>query len=324
MNSRPLRQIALYTALAAAALLWNLSPLSASIDPRSFEVATWNMQWFPSGYPEPQTPQDEAKRLTAATRFMRKHGVPDILMTQEIRDSVVCTNLAEKLNDTLFKTVVCSSFIDYETNAPALQQLAIFSRFEAVVSGSEPWHASDFVFPPRGYVYAVFNIHGTLVACFNVHLKSNYIPEDQDVKQQTSLNRLKRELSSRQLLAHIDRMRRDGLYGTNITQFIIAGDFNTSLTDDRYAKEKTVRSLLKAGFTNAFENLTGDEYASLPATRYYPAATFDYILAQGSATAGKPRVLPSSWISDHRMLQARFVPRGTPSSEATKASSVAP
>jgi len=318
MRSKPLRQIALYTALAAAALLWNLVPLSALVNPRSFEVATWNMQWFPSGYPEPQTPQEEAKRLAAATRFVRKLGVPDILMTQEIRDSVTCTNFAAKLNDSLFKPVVCSSFIDYETNVPALQQLAIFSRFEAVVAGSEPWHASDFVFPPRGYVYAIFNIQGKLVACFNVHLKSNYIPEDQDVKQQTLLNRLKRELSSRQLLAHIDSMRREGLYGTNITQFIIAGDFNTSLTDSRYAKEKTIQRLLKSGFTNAFENLTGDEHASLPATPYYPAATFDYIFTQGLNAVGKPRVLPTSWISDHRMLKSRFAPQEISSDGATQ------
>lgn len=306
MNPMLRRRALVYSALIAAVLLWELLPSTGARKPGTFEVASWNMQWFPSGYQEPQSPQDEARRISATARIIRKQGVPDIFFVQEIRNTKVCNDLAGQLNDTSFRLVVCSAFIDYETQEPALQQLAIVSRFSAVASGAEPWHASDFVYPPRGYVYAVLNIGGELVGCFNVHLKSNYIPEDLDVRQQTALNTLKRELSSRQLLRHIERLREEGINGTNVTRFIVAGDFNTSLLEKRFASESTIRGLLDAGFKNAFDGMSGDEYATLPANNNYPAATFDYILSAGLDRVGEPYVLPSNWISDHREIRAVF------------------
>lgn len=306
MNPILRRRVLVYSALIAAALLWDMLPTPSTRKADSFKTASWNMQWFPSGFMEPQSPRDEAQRISATARLIRRQGVPDIFFAQEIRNTKVCNDLAGKLNDPSFKLVACSAFIDYETREPSLQQLAILSRFSAVESGAEPWHASDFVYPPRGYVYAVLDIGGELVGCFNVHLKSNFIPEDQDEKQQTTLNTLKRELSSRQLLKHIGRLREGGVNGTNVTRFIVAGDFNTSLLDGRFASETTIRSLLGAGFRNAFEGISGEKYATLPANNFYSAATFDYILSDGLESGDKPYVLPSNWISDHREIRAKF------------------
>lgn len=306
MNPMLRRRVLIYTSLIAAVLLWEILPTPPTRKAGTFEVASWNMQWFPSGYMELQSPRDEARRIAATAKLIRKQGVPDIFFAQEIRNPKVCNDLAGQLNDKSFRLVVCSAFIDYETQEPALQQLAILSRFRAVKSGAEPWHASDFIYPPRGYVYAVLDVGGELVGCFNVHLKSNYIPEDQDEKQQTTLNTLKRELSSRQLLGHIDKLREAGVNGTNVTRFIIAGDFNTSILDKRFAAETTIRSILDAGFKNAFEGLSGDEHATLPANYYYPAATFDYILSAGLTPGDAPHVLPLNRISDHRELRAEY------------------
>ncbi len=307
MLSHRIRTPLIFIALIAVALTWEFLPQkSISTTSTSFEVASWNMRWFPSGYMEPQSEKDESKRLSQTARLMRQQGIPDILLVQEIREMKTCRALTKQLNDKTFHPIICSSFIDYETKEPALQQLGIFSRYKALVAGSEPWHAADFVYPPRGYAFAVFDIGGQLVACFNVHLKSNYIPEDQNIEQQTTLNRLKRELSARQILDRIDAFRRDGVKGRPVTRFIVAGDFNTSIFDETYKGEATIRSMLKAGFSNAHERLVGDTFATLPANPYYSASTFDYILYNGLTPLGKPQVLPHIWISDHREIRAEF------------------
>lgn len=311
MIIRRLRQTLLYVALIAAALTWDLMPKrSESGKVAPVEVSSWNMRWFPSGYQEPQSPKEETRRVSQTARLMRKQGIPDIMFVQEIRNMKTCEDLAKRLNDQAFRPVVCSSFIDYETQELALQQLAIFSRHPALVAGSEPWHASDFVYPPRGYAFAVFDIGGERVACFNVHLKSNYIPEGQDAKQQTALNRLKRELSAQQILDRIESFRTEGVKGTKVTRFIIAGDFNASLFDERYQEESTLRCILDAGFSNALEGLRSEESATLLANQYYPAATFDYIFYRGLTPARKPQIFPQTWISDHHEIRAEFIVGG--------------
>lgn len=313
MKGLALRRVVVFSALVAAALLWEFLPAPASRQtaPASggaFEAASWNMLWFPSGYPEPQPPADEARRLAAAARFIRSHGTPDVFFAQEIRDMATCRELAGRLGDDAFKPVVCSAFEDYETRKPGLQQLAIFSRFPAVDSGHEAWRAADFVFPPRGFAYAVLDVGGALVGCFTVHLKSNYVPEGEDPARQTTLNRLKRELASEQLLRRIARLEADGLDGRPVTRFIVAGDFNHSIHDERFAGETTIRAFLDAGFRNVFEGFTGEDYATLPASDRYPPAIFDYILVKGFDRAGEPETLPASGTSDHRMIRVPLKP----------------
>jgi len=298
------RKIALFALLFVIAVAWELlSGQNAHAGGTDFEVACWNMRWFPSGYMEKQTPKFEARRMTLTARLMRRQGIPDVFFAQEIRSMEVCNTLAKNLQDPNFRPVVCSEFIYPETNEVSLQQLAIFSRYPAVEAGFERWNAADFVFPPRGYAYAILDIDGSLVACFNVHLKSNYIPDGLNKAQQTVLNRLKRELSSQQLLAKVEAFRKEGINGRSITRFIIAGDFNTALNEDRFATETTLRSLLAANFIHAHEGLEGEAYATLPTSKYYPFTTFDFIFFRGLQRAGDPSVLPAVWISDHREIR---------------------
>ena len=290
---------------------WEMVPRLGE-SPGTFSVQSWNMEWFPSGYIDPQPAVDEAQRIRAAARIMRRQGVPDIFFAQEIRDEKTCLELLRLLNRPDFKLVECSRFTNPGSGDAAMQQLAIFSRFPAVDSGHRPWSAADFVYPPRGYTYAILQIGDSLVACFNVHLKSNYIPKDQDESQQTTLNRLKRELSSQQLMRHVRALAEHGHDGKDIAAFVIAGDFNTSLQDPRFEDERTLRDILEhGGFSNAFEGLTGDMYATLPATDLYPAATFDHILHRGLQLSGRPFVYLQNPISDHRSIRARFkIPAG--------------
>ena len=277
----------------------------------SFEIASWNMRWFPAGYMQPQPPKDESARISKAARIIRKQGVPDILFAQEIRDLETCATLASRLGDSAFRPAVCSAFADTATNTVAgLQQIAIFTRFRVLESGAEPWHATDFVSPPRGYAYAVLDIGGELLAVFNVHLKSNYIPAGLDVKQQETLNRLKRELSCRQLLDKARELRGKTYDGKRIAALVIGGDFNHSPYEPRFETEQSIKALFAAGFANAFEGLSGEEWATLPANQWYPAATFDYILTDGlRPILGTQKVLlenPDHGISDHRQIRVKL------------------
>lgn len=295
---------ALFALLFVISVVWELLPeQSAHADGVDFEVACWNMRWFPSGYMEKQSPAFEARRMALTARLMRRQGIPDVFFAQEIRSMEVCKTFAENLQDPNFQPIVCSAFIYPETNDISLQQLAIFSRYPAVESGFKRWNAADFVFPPRGYAYAILDIDGSLVACFNVHLKSNYIPDGLDKAQQTVLNRLKRELSSQQLLAKAEELREKGVNGRPVTRFILAGDFNTARNEDRFATETTLRDLLVANFIHAHDGLEGEAYATLPTSKYYPFTTFDFIFYRGLQKAGEPSVLPAVWISDHREIR---------------------
>ena len=256
------------------------------------------MIWFPSGYIEPQAPSVEARRIRAAARAVRRAGVPDVLLVQEVRSPAVCRSFANAIGDPAFRPVVCSGFWNSPTNV-SLQQLAILSRLPCRTNGWERWSARDFVYPPRGYAWAVLDTADGPVAFFDVHLKSNYIPEDQDVERQTVLNRLKREIAARQLLARIDELAPG-------VPAVVAGDFNTALEDERFAEEGTIRIFLDAGFRDAFEGIPEADRPTLPANDFYPPATFDHILVRGLPSPLARSVGADIRTSDHRPLRASF------------------
>ena len=210
-----------------------------------------------------------------------------------------CSRFLARLGDSRLRLAVCSDFWFDPTNR-SLQQLAIFSRLPVRRAGFERWAAQDFVHPPRGFAWAILDAGPTNVAFFDVHLKSNFIPEDQDQKRQTVLNRLKRELAARQLLARIDELAGPG------APAVVAGDFNTALEDERFAEEETIRIFLDAGFRDAFEGIPEADRPTLPANDWYPAATFDHILVRGLPEPAARSVGADIRTSDHRPLRASF------------------
>ena len=294
--------------LAVLALALSVSALFVTrVPPREpgWSLVSWNMEWFPSGFPEPLPAADEAERIRTAGRALRAGRVPDVFVAQEIRDAATCTNLALRVGDPAFVPIVCSDFWYNPTNR-CLQQIAIFSRFPAVAAGFEPWTSRDFIFPPRGYAWAILDTGAGLVGVFGVHLKSNYVAEGQDAERQAVLNRLKRELSAEQLLAHVDRLLTDGIGGTNLTGIVVAGDFNTAAEDERFAEETTMRKFLDRGFRDAFEGIPESERTTLPADGIYPDATFDHIYAIGLDAPLDRRVCPKCPVSDHLPIRAQF------------------
>ncbi len=267
-------------------------------------VATWNIRWFPSGRPIAVAPSVERQIIGAAAREVRK-AEPHIICLQEIRDREAAAELARSSRLPGLKVVACTEFAPFSEDIPA-QQVAILSNLPLVEGGYEPWRASGYVDPPRGYAYAVLETPAGLVAVFAVHLKSNFITEGRDVERLTTLNRLKRELSSTQLQAAADRLGRR--LRRPVTRVILAGDFNTSLDDPRWTEESTLRGLEEAGFRSCFEGMPPRRTKTLPATDYYPAVTFDYIWHRGFSEQHDTHVHPKRWVSDHRMVSVRLVP----------------
>ena len=296
--------LALALGVAAAVASYFVPPRD---DPsaRGLVVDSWNMEWFPSGYLEPQPPKVEAKRIEAAARAIRRAGVPDVLLAQEIRDRATCDALVRAIGDPAFRPVVCTGFMNNPTNV-SLQQLAVFSRHPCVTNGWDAWTSRDFVYPPRGYAWAVLRTPLGPVAFFDVHLKSNFVPEDQDEARQSVLNRLKRQLAAEQVLDRIVRMLADGVAGERLAGVVLAGDFNTSAEDPRFWKETTLRQVLGTGLRDAFEGIPEADRPTLPANDFYPAATFDHLFYGGLPAPAYRTVLPHTSVSDHSPVRAVF------------------
>ncbi|MBR1608161.1 MAG: endonuclease/exonuclease/phosphatase family protein, partial [Kiritimatiellae bacterium] len=291
-----------------AAMSRRVPPVSEAPVPGSVVFCSWNMEWFPSGWPEPQPPKEEARRIAVAAADLRSQAVPDVLLVQEIRDEETCRSFASKLGGGL-GLAVCSGFSYTPTNR-SLQQLAIFSRLPVEDSGSERWAARDFVFPPRGFAWAVLRAPGGLnVAVFDVHLKSNYVPEGLDAEKQAVLNRLKREISAEGLVRRIREIAAahpsaDG----SPAAVVLAGDFNTALEDPRFAEEKTLRTVVEAGLADAFAEIPEADRPTLPANDFYPPATFDHVFHSGLGAPVRRWVGESSTISDHCPVFVSWVP----------------
>lgn len=285
-------------------------------------VGTWNMRWFPSGFPikeaSQRNPQREYKRIDSAARLIARDKV-DILVMEEMRDRKTCEMLVT--NDALKGFIVnaCTEFTANKDASVPPHQNAIISRFEAVDSGYREWKYSRKykVRPPRGFVYAVYDISGSLVGVIGIHLKSNYIPKDDpNGDDAPRVNRTMREESSRQLLKFAKELLAKDYNGRKIDSIIIAGDFNTSLFDDGYKGEETITSLLDKGYQDCFKGVL--ERNTMPQSKYYPATCFDYILIKGSHEFFAPLVSKKQYTSDHQMISVVVRPQGNKTSKSKK------
>ena len=268
-------------------------------------VAAWNMKWFPSGRPiledKDRKPEQELKRIAKAADFINWQRA-DIVMLEEIRDLESATMLAT--NEALRGSWRVNTISEFSVNAGATippHQNAIISRFEAVDAGWRVWRGADGIYPPRGFVFAVFDIGGHLTAVVGVHLKSNFIPQDaEDPEKLPPLNRKMREISARELVEFAAEISKKSYGGRHVENVIVGGDFNTSIFDKAYDGEQTVPTMLAAGFADCFDGVA--ERNTMPESKWYPATCFDYIFARGKAEFFAPVVAPKSWTSDHQMI----------------------
>lgn len=228
-------------------------------------VATWNLQWFPGNRPEPAV-AEKAWHEKEVGRVLQQLQA-DLLLVQEVVDGEALERVTRE-----YPWRVVSSFQkagDEDLELP-VQNVAILSK----VPIREAWEVGFYSLPltpdrpVRGFLGMRLGTKKNGMTVYTVHLKSN---------------RGGREAAARRRERAIEYLRKDweqrGLDpGRNA--ILVAGDFNCSLRNPEFAEEKTIRELLKAGWTSATAKNPWPEAATVKPdpTGKYPATDFDHIL----------------------------------------------
>jgi endonuclease/exonuclease/phosphatase family metal-dependent hydrolase len=270
------------------------------------KICTWNMRWFPSGSPVQKPAKDEFKRTDSAARFLNWQKV-DVVMLQEVRSAEVVTNLIKQMERPDMKVVACTAFPTLPTDPVPSHQNAIISHFPVLESGYAAWEKADGLEPPRGYAYAVLDCNGVLTLCFSVHFKSNFIAEGEDQEKTPIINRKTRELTARQFVAIADKLSQKEFDGRKIEAVFLAGDFNTSIFDDNFKGETTIKTIIDGGYRDVYADVPQDKRETMPATKWHSSTVFDYIFYKGEKKLDDPYIAPKSWISDHRLVSIKLI-----------------
>ena len=269
---------------------------------------TWNLKWFPSGRAEHRASERVENANIADAADVVRTGLSSakvsgaILFFQEVRDENACSNLVAAVGVANLALASVSAFRDWDRRL-LWQQCGIATTFPVVESSWSYWKRSGSkLFLPRGYAYAVVDAGDDgLIACFSVHLKSNYGATKPEIREQ---NREKRERVVQQLVDIARKIKTAD--GRAVARVVIAGDFNVDPTSKRFAQEKTLDMLTDAGFTNCFAGLPLEKRGTHPGNTRYPDATFDYVFHRGFAGADTPVLSPEVPLSDHRMVWLRL------------------
>ena len=277
--------------VAAIALLGLL--ISQYSDAQTVKCTTWNLEWFPNGSAKERPLAQQEQRIKEAADVLRPID-PDILLLQEVRDYDACARLGEAIAPGVYHVTICSAFKEPFQRGLGKQQVAILSKYQPQAAWAEPWKSMNGVDPPRGFAFAWFKIGNENIGVYSVHLKSNLITHG-DPATETAKNIAKREVAVAQLMAHV----RDIIEKTMlaIKGIVIGGDFNTNHDQEMFAAEKTIDSLIGAGYQNGFEELPLERRVTHPANHGFPDATFDYLFTR-DLKASLPIVTPTN-VSDH-------------------------
>src|SRR5262245_28962300 len=194
----------------------------------------------------PAAQQDQ--RIKEAADVLRPIN-PDIILLHEVRDYDVCARLGEAIAPGIYHVAICSAFKEPFQKGLGKQQVGILSKYQAQAAWAEPWKSMNGVDPPRGFAFAWFKIGSENIGVYSVHLKSNLITHG-DKEAETAKNIQKREVAVTQLVAHVH----DVIETTKlaIKGIVIGGDFNTNHDQEMFAAEKTLDSLIGAGYESGF------------------------------------------------------------------------
>ena len=236
----------------AAAVALSVVLIAGYSSAQTVRCTTWNLEWFPNGSAKETPAAQQEQRIKEAADVLRPID-PDIILLQEVRDYDVCARLGEAIAPGVYHVAICSAFKEPFQRGLGKQQVAILSKYQAQAAWAEPWKSVTGVDPPRGFAFAWFKVGNENIGVYSVHLKSNLITHG-DKEAETAKNIQKREVAVTQLIAHVH----DVIETTKlaIKGIVIGGDFNTNHDQEMFAAEKTLDSLIGAGYENGFEQLT--------------------------------------------------------------------
>ncbi len=270
---------------------------------------TWNLKWFPSGRAEHRASErveaanhaDAADVVRAGLKTHMKEGDGIILFFQEMRDGPVFSNLVATIGWDGLKMASISSFRERD-NRLGWQQCAIATTLPVIDSGFSYWKHPRKIYPPRGYAYALLDGgKDGLIACYCVHLKSNYGATTDSIRQS---NVQKREVCAEQLVAVAKRLKAPD--GRKVEHVLIGGDFNGDPYNSRYGEEKTASILLDAGFKDGWDGVPLEERVTHPGSRRNPDSTLDFVYFCGFDACTLRFSAPEVPLSDHRMAWFRY------------------
>ena len=89
-----------------------------------------------------------------------------------------------------------------------------------------------------------------------------------------------------------------------IKGIVIGGDFNTNHDQEMCAAEKTLDSLIGAGYQNGFEELPLERRVTHPANHGFPDATFDYVFTRD--VQASPPIVTQTSASGHWSVTRNF------------------
>jgi endonuclease/exonuclease/phosphatase family metal-dependent hydrolase len=267
--------------------------ISGHGEAQTVRCTTWNLEWFPNGSAKERPVAQQERRIKEAADVLRPID-PDIILLQEVRDYDVCARLGEAIAPGVYHVAICSAFKEPFQRGLGKQQVAILSKYQAQAAWAEPWKSMNGVDPPRGFAFAWFKIGNENIGVYSVHLKSNLITHG-DTEAETAKNIQKREVAVTQLVAHVH----DVIETTKlaIKGIVIGGDFNTNHDQEMFAAEKTLDSLIGAGYQNGFEELPLSQRITHPSTHGFPDATFDYVFTRDLKAS--PPIVTQTNASDH-------------------------
>ena len=262
-------------------------------------AGSWNLKWFPSGRAEHRaSARVESANIADAADVIRANlkGSGRVLFLQEMRDAKACSNLVVAIGDTNLKVAVASAFRDFRDNRLQWQQLGIVTDMPVLKTEWKYSKKADGMFVPRGYAYALLDGgEEGRIACFCVHLKSNYGAKKAAKKKE---NMLKREAAIRQVLAAAENCGAD--------KILIAGDFNSDRFQRAFKDERIFSMLESAGFRDAWEGTDPSQRGTHPGSSRYPDSTLDYVFYKGYSWCASRFLAPIAPVSDHRMLTMKF------------------
>src|SRR5215510_604002 len=285
-------------AVAAVAFLGLL--ISRYGDAQTVRCTTWNLEWFPNGSSKEASAAQQDQRIKEAADVLRPIN-PDIILLQEVRDYDVSARLGEAIAPGVYHVAICSAFKEPFQRGLGKQQVAILSKYQAQAAWVEPWKSMNGVDPPRGFAFAWFKIGNENIGVYSVHLKSNLITRG-DREAGTAKNIQKREVAVTQLVAHVHDVIETTMLA--IKGIVIGGDFNTNHDQEMFVAEKTLDSLIGAGYQSGFEELPLERRVTHPANHGFPDATFDYVFTR-DLQASPPTVTQTS-ASDHWPVTRNF------------------
>ena len=262
-------------------------------------AGTWNLKWFPSGRAEHRASERvEAANINDAADVVRANlkGKGRVLFLQEMRDPQACSNLVNAIGDPKLHVAVATAYRDNRDNRLQWQQLAIVTDMPVIETEWKYAKKASRMFVPRGYAYALLDggKEGR-IACFCVHLKSNYGAYKADV---LAANATKRAAMIRQVL---DAARKVGA-----AKVLVAGDFNADRFMPQFQGEKAFAFLEAEGYSDGWEGAALTERGTHPGNTRYQDSTLDYIFQRGFAKRTLRRLVAEDFVSDHRMVVMAF------------------